>query len=409
MRKSISIILLTLISVLSVWGEQNQSAPPPLDISNVQHDIDSLKKLQSDVVDQALTISALTEEDKNNLEETLDATFSEAQKVIDSYSSLSDEYALQQNRVAVLYRFISRYGKDIRTSPNNVGISTSKFLTTAKLYRDSLKNLNAEFDEWKKSHSDSGIDGFDGADLDNPDNTEDPTNTVKKDFEITGIWAILLILFDIIALILAITIFYKAKELQKNIRNAEERIDILEKKLVAYTDSTNTAGTTTKHSAYRGAAANVHTKNTAQHDPYANSTKDPAVLTPNTYSQQVADRQQQPVQKPKDTRSFLYALANSKNPTTLNKVTEDNKGDKVFMLVLDNPEAEIAELTIVPDMSADRLNAVIADKETYLPANLCEVVGVAPNASRISVLRPGVVKKSNGVWQIQDRMQINLV
>lgn len=108
--------------------------------------------------------------------------------------------------------------------------------------------------------------------------------------------------------------------------------------------------------------------------------------------------------------SYLYATikAQSSYPEFF-KVSTDNSGDKVFMLILANTEANVAKFTIVPNMSPDFMKSVIIDRETYLPSLFCEKSIDSSNPTRIEVISMGSAKKVDGIWQVQDRMIIRLV
>lgn len=117
----------------------------------------------------------------------------------------------------------------------------------------------------------------------------------------------------------------------------------------------------------------------------------------------------QPVQE-KSSVYYLFATAKagSSYPEFYN-VSRDKTLYKVYMLMLKNEEDEIAEFTIVPDMTPDFMKSVIDDRETHLPPIFCERSIDAQNPTRIEVVSTGVAKKECGKWMVQERMKIKLV
>lgn len=110
------------------------------------------------------------------------------------------------------------------------------------------------------------------------------------------------------------------------------------------------------------------------------------------------------------TISYLYATIKAQSPyAEFFKVASENSGDKVFMLTLANPEADVAEFTIAPNMSPDFMKSVIIDRDTYLPSLFCEKSIDSSNPTRIEVNSVGRAKKVDGKWQVQERMIIRLV
>lgn len=117
----------------------------------------------------------------------------------------------------------------------------------------------------------------------------------------------------------------------------------------------------------------------------------------------------QPVQE-KSSVYYLFATAKagSSYPEFYN-VSRDKTLYKVYMLMLKNEEDEIAEFTIVPDMTPDFMKSVIDDRETHLPPIFCERSIDAQNPTRIEVVSTGIAKKEGGKWTVQERMKIKLV
>lgn len=91
------------------------------------------------------------------------------------------------------------------------------------------------------------------------------------------------------------------------------------------------------------------------------------------------------------------------------KVSREKTGDKVFMLTLAKEGDEVAEFTIVPDMTPDFMKSIISDRETYLPPVFCEKIIENQNPTKIEVKSKGRAKKESGRWTVQDRMSIKLV
>jgi len=161
-----------------------------------------------------------------------------------------------------------------------------------------------------------------------------------------------------------------------------------------------------KPSSYRGAAADSYVPQ-PQYPPKPQiKRKEPAVI-PQPRQEYTKP---QPIVEQKSTTSNLFATIKVGSPLAeFFKVSYENSGDKVFMLTLSNPEAEVADFTIVPNMAPDFMKSVIIDRDTYLPAIFCEKSIDSQNPSRIEVLSQGRAKKVDGKWQVQERMSIRLV
>lgn len=122
--------------------------------------------------------------------------------------------------------------------------------------------------------------------------------------------------------------------------------------------------------------------------------------------------QKQPPQPVQEKSSVYYLFATAKagsNYPEFYNVSRDKTLYKVYMLMLKNEEDEIAEFTIVPDMTPDFMKSVIDDRETHLPPIFCERSIDAQNPTRIEVVSTGIAKKEGGKWTVQERMKIKLV
>lgn len=122
--------------------------------------------------------------------------------------------------------------------------------------------------------------------------------------------------------------------------------------------------------------------------------------------------QKQPPQPVQEKSSVYYLFATAKagsNYPEFYNVSRDKTLYKVYMLMLKNEEDEIAEFTIVPDMTPDFMKSVIDDRETHLPPIFCERSIDAQNPTRIEVVSTGIAKKEGSKWTVQERMKIKLV
>lgn len=122
--------------------------------------------------------------------------------------------------------------------------------------------------------------------------------------------------------------------------------------------------------------------------------------------------QKQPPQPVQEKSSVYYLFATAKAGSSYPEfynVSRDKTLYKVYMLMLKNEEDEIAEFTIVPDMTPDFMKSVIDDRETHLPPIFCERSIDAQNPTRIEVVSTGIAKKEGGKWTVQERMKIKLV
>jgi len=411
MRKAFMLIF-ALIPVLMVWGE---NVAPVSSVSSVENDIerlkqkvDSLKMHTSEVVEQAQTLvdeKKISSEEKGDVESVLNDVFSSLDNVFSVYDSIKENSLLKNNADTVINNFIEGYSVAIyNSSRKNIFINSARFLNVAKEYAPKFDEIYKKAQEYISQQSKdkdiitvATVAGSEGKVQGSNNNTPTVIITTQIPF---GVWiAIGLGIIGIAIGFYSISRVNKTNsrirkeqtEIKKEIRDLESRLDRLIKEI--------------KQSNNRKPSSGSYVPQPHNPPETPKPPKVPFVPQPRTESPEppVIDKQQ-------PTASYLFATIKAgSNLPEFYKVSSENHGDMVFMLILTNPEAEVADFTIVPDMAPDFMKSVISDRDTYIPATFCERSIDSQNPSRIEVQSKGQAKKVAGKWLVERRMSIRLV
>lgn len=399
--KKICILLVMLISVLNIWG-QNE-----LDIKSYSIEIHKLRELNPTVLAQD-HVKKQTEEWKNKTSALLDSLFQTANDLINNYNSLPDNDRMSFDKL--LKDFCYEYKRAIYNSAQTqVLICSNEFEKCARKYKDSfdilVKQQHEKSNAKIKSQSEpiqqeESLEGY---------VCEEETSEVEE-YSKTQIILIAMVgilgVLSMVALVLSIWLGTQVSSLRKQISKVEGELQRMEqarinKEQKSKASKNNTTSTPTVPTVPTTSTlpSNQNKKNNppqpSKHD-VAEVSQPSAVTTPQKTVKSVVE---QPV--------YLYALANA-NSTDRDfyKASDKDSQDKVFRLCLKNAGDEVATFTIKPNVMRD----FILEHEIYLPTTYCnkkEIKSTQPTT--IEVIEEGKAEKSNGKWIVSEPMSIRLV
>lgn len=429
MRKIITLIIM-LAPVLSLWGQGNPydsqfsseelksdttvaSNPSQLliKIDAIRHKIDSLKALNVQVLEQCLDCTGISQEDKNNAAEILENTFNN----LDSVLAVRDKMVkLNQNKYKYLIfeadtltkGFINNYRKKISGSNGEVLIQSARFLKIATNYSQLFEKFK---EKANKKISEENANNEEESTVENINN--------GIPYWSTG-WIILAIVIALISLGLNIFTLFKIEKKARDIKDNRLQIEELERTLTHKIKEIQ--GSSVQGLSYQSKPnkyAPTHGLYTGIQQSKKGRTGVPPIIkeNPNVEKGNIKPTETQhsgnkPVVHKQPEVTCLYATIKAQSPyAEFFKVTRENAGDKIFMLIQDKPDADTAEFTISDKMTPDFMKSVILDRDTYLPALFCEKAIVSANPTKIIVEIPGKAKKVDGKWMVQDRMTLRLV
>ena len=399
--KKICILLVMLISVLNIWG-QNE-----FDINSYSIEIHELRELNSTVLAQDY-VKNQTKEWVDKTTELLDSLFQTAEDLIHNYGSLSNDDKRFVD--GLLKNFCDEYKKAIyNTERTKVLIESNKFEKCARKYKDSFDVLVKQ--QHKKSNAkiksqsepiqqEESQEGYLGEE--ETSEVEEYSKTQVILIAMAGILGVL----SVVALFLCIWLGTQVSSLRKKISKVEgemQRMELArinkEQKSKASKNNTTSTPTVPTTSTTSTLPSNQNKKNNppqpSKHD--VAEVSQPSAVT--TLQKTVKSVVEQPI--------YLYALANA-NSTDRDfyKASDKDSQDKVFRLCLKNAGDEVATFTIKPNVMRD----FILEHEIYLPTTYCnkkEIKSTQPTA--IEVIDEGKAEKSNGKWIVSKPMSIRLV
>lgn len=398
MRK-VSILLLSFISALMVWGQSERQ----FELESVKDLVNQLKQQQSLVVEQA-NASRISSVDKANADSILTNVFASLDNVLGVYNDIKEDSSLELEAQTIIDEFLKDYQKAILSDDKkSIQISTRNFLKAAESSSPKLDAFYQKAQEYIAQHpKESKAEDKDDKEGEDNGSSEKPSadsQSIKESTPIS-IWDWITMGLGIIGVLLGGYAIICINVAHKRITARRKEIAELETRLMQRISEI-------KPSSYRGPAANSYVPQ-HQYTPKPQvKRKEPVAVPQPRYDE---PKPQQPIVEQRPTISNLFATIKAGSPLAeFFKVSTENSGDKVFMLTLSNPEAEVADFTIVPNMAPDFMKSVIVDRDTYLPAIFCEKSIDSQNPSRIEVLSQGRAKKVDGKWQVQERMSIRLV
>lgn len=397
MRKVISVVIM-LVSVLSIcWGQNNTFI-----YENIIDDISNLKDNQETVLTQAKA-SEIDQSDKNKADSVLIATFKKLDRVMSVYNQIEEDEELSGEAQQIIVSFINSYKSAIRGRVNGkevILVQSTKFIEVAEEYSpqfDAFYEKAKGYIDSKSSGSRAARESSTAKELIGYNEESQPNENIEDGSMLSVlVWIALAIgVFSILLSVLALV----------RINNEHHRISKRKQELEDAERRINHKISEIKQSNFRGTTASVVPPQ-PQYQPKPQQRRQQTVVKPAKLEEKVqrVKVEERPVE------TYLYATIKAQSPyAEFFKVATENSGDKVFMLTLANPESDVAEFTIAPDMSPDFMKSVIIDRDTYLPALFCEKNIDSSNPTRIEVNSAGRAKKVDGKWQVQERMTIRLV
>lgn len=401
MRK-IAILFAVLISVLNIRGQQDDIA-----LAHELKAINDLKTKQTEVVEQAKRITTIPEADRNAVDSLLTSIFGKIDMVMSACSRMPEDSELRNVALKAVNEFVQAYNIAILDDKKeNVQILSRKFLGVVEKYDPMFDDFYKRVQEYIDSNSAQEPEKEDPeAPVAPVVNSQEAENAVEAQEVREGDGYDKILLWISVALGLAGFIMGLIALLRAN--RAHARVNRRKEELMETEWRLTQRINEIKPSGYRGSVA-VPTSVPMQ-KPVQQRTPQRKPQTPVQPAKYTEPVQKAKVEKePSTSRLFATVKAQSSIPEFF-KVVGENNGDKVYMLILDRPDAEFAEFTIAPNMSPDFMKSIIVDRDTYLPPLFCQKSIESGNPTRIEVLSKGKAKKVDGKWLVQDRMVIRLV
>lgn len=403
MRKVTSILIM-LVSVLTMWGQSTEFT-----YEAASNAITQLKDAQPKIIQQANASSRIVQTDKENAEGLLTATFQKLDKVMSVYKQIESDPQLTHEAQQIIDEFLNAFRSAILDDKKeNIQVSTRSFMTVAENSSKQFDEFYSKAQKYIEMHPSASTTEADVSDAqdsakNNDEDLEPQDNgtiseTIKKG-SMSSLLAWIALAIGIISLLLSVLALIRINNEHRRISKRKQELEEAERRI-------NQKINEIKPSSFRGTTSSYVP---AQSYVPQQKSQPRKAQTPVTHV-----HREETVQKAKvverPTISYLYATIKAQSPyAEFFKVASENSGDKVFMLTLANPEADVAEFTIAPNMSPDFMKSVIIDRDTYLPSLFCEKSIDSSNPTRIEVNSVGRAKKVDGKWQVQERMIIRLV
>lgn len=395
-----------LVSVLSIWGQDTVFT-----LESANDEITKFQDAQSIIVNQAKDASEINTVDKAQADSILTDTFHKLGKVMSVYKQIEQDPQLIKEAQQVIVGFITDYKKAIfDDNGENIKVTTRSFINVAENYSPKFDGFYSKAQEYIETHpSASNVNNHDADDESvsvdgNENGLESQSNrtvsdTIKND-SVSSLLAWIALAIGLLSLLLSVLALVRINKEHYRISKRKQEIEDAERRI-------NQKISEIKPSSFRGTTSSyVPPIHQPQYQPKQQHRKGQTSIFPvrpedNISRVKVDER---------PTTSYLYATIKAQSPyAEFFKVTNENTGDKVFMLILASPEADLADFTIAPNMSPDFRKSVIIDRDTYLPSLFCEKSIDSSNPTRIEVSSAGRAKKVDGKWQVQDRMVIRIV
>lgn len=393
-----------LVSVLTMWGQSTE-----FNYENASDNIAKLKDAQPTIIQQANASTRINPTDKAIAESLLTTTFQKLDNVMSVYKQIESDPQLNNEAQLIIVDFLNAYRDAILDDKKEkIQVSTRSFMTVAENSSKKFDEFYSKAQKYIESHPSTSEVEMVGSEVQDPGNGNNEEVKSQGDGTISETlkngstssllaWialatGMLSLLLSVLGLIRINNEHHRISKRKHELEEAERRINqkINEIKPSSFRDAT---------SSYAPSQPSVPQQKPQQRK----------VQAPVTHVHREENIQKTKVVE-RPAISYLYATIKAQSPyAEFFKVATDNSGDKVFMLTLANPEADVAEFTIAPNMSPDFMKSVIVDRDTYLPSLFCEKSIDSSNPTRIEVNSVGRAKKIDGKWQVQERMIIRLV
>ena len=403
MRKALSIVVM-LVSVLTMWGQATVFT-----YENASDAINKLKDAQPEIIRQANASSKISSTDKAIADSVLTATFQKLDSVMSVYKQIESDQELNHEAQQIIIDFINSYRAAIfDNDQENIQVRTRKFMNVAQNSSKKFDEFYSKAQKYIVSHpSTSEVEMMEPQEH-NPSDVnkgkgksqgDEATIETLKSGLASSLLAWIALVIGLLSLILSVLALIRINNEHHRISKRKHELEESERRI-------NQKISEIKPSSFRGATSSYAPPLPSVPQQKTKQRKVQAPVNPVHREENV--QKTKVVESP--SISYLYATIKAQSPfAEFFKVATENSGDKVFMLKLASPEADVAEFTIAPNMSPDFMKSVIVDRDTYLPSLFCEKSIVSSNPTRIEVNSVGRAKKVDGKWQVQERMLIRLV
>ncbi len=389
-----------LVSVLNMWGQDNEFI-----YENANTAINRLKNAQPKIIEQAKASKKISRTDKAIADSVLTETFHKLGNVMSVYPQIKQNSELSHEAQQIIHDFINAYTTAILDdNGENIKVSTRRFIAVAEEYSPEFDSFYQKAQKYIKSlpsASDKSGEGSIGSDSNrtNDDEFEPQSNgTVSetlKNGSASSLLAWIALAIGLLSFLLSVLALVRIKNEHHRISKRKQELEDAERRI-------NQKISEIKPSSFRGTTSSYAPPQPSlpQQKPQQREVQTTITSVP----------REDNTQRLKAVVRYLYATIKALSPyAEFFKVANENSGDKVFMLTLASPEADVAEFTIAPNMSPDFMKSVIIDRDTYLPSLFCEKYIDSSNPTRIEVNSVGRAKKVDGKWLVQERMVIRLV
>lgn len=398
MIRKITTCLFILLCSLTVVGQPEQE----LNIESVRNAITEFNTSKSEVVTQASKRGYGTQKE---LDSTLNHTFQSILYIADNIEKVKDNPKFSQSTAEDINAFIGEYRLAISVSADDpkIGIGSKKFLDVVQFFSPKFDSINEQI---KAKLADKKNPDGDKAGVTDPSEDKSESNEeVAEESSNIWIWCWrVLILLGVIGLILGCIGLLLFKNVYSRIKELEQECDSLKRNYSHDMQEMRERLNRINRSNY--------SQTPKSYGYYSEAPKQPSPVKENTIKKSPEKKEKRESSQPKviSTEICLYASIDALSPIPeFKKVSNVESENKIFMLKLRTADDNIATYDMAPNISQDRLKAVIADRNTYLPSTFCEIVGVSGSPTRITVVELGTAKKNaEGKWLVGTRMKLKL-
>lgn len=424
MRKAITLIFL-LFTSFCIWGANGNENTLPFYKYEISQKIQYLKQKKDSIGREAAKaekVKNIFEEDsENQVNLILSRTFNELDSLMIIRSTLDAYPGLQAVCDTAANNFLDKfYGKVTKSSDDStISITSTGFLEVADQAYKEFDQLIDRIILKKIVETNKGAiysRASEGAEDEatQAENLDGAQPTDAKGFN-KSLWIFISLGIGLLGLCLGIAALIFLISIQKRVFRHGGKLATYKQELDLVKTELNNAKSS---NAKVISTATIVSNN--KDDDWNKSRRDNRRKNSYNTNNQFTDSQQQHVAIPpklpekevaKSTEIRLHAyIKTDARRLDFFKLSEDNPGDKPFVLIIANPEAEVAEFTFDQNITDKDRATIIQDRETYLPATACEISSAdTANPTRIEVLSPGKAKKENGIWTVQSRMSIRIL
>lgn len=414
MRKAISFILL-LITSLCIWGQfhtaqlKTNTGGNEASFYDVATDsIKSFKEHQDEIVNQGVEAELCTKEQADSI---LSNTFNKLDTIMNAYSKLADNQDLQKKCESVINNFIKEYSVKIHDDKGQISVTTRRFLIVAEKYGEEFHKL---IEDIKKSSPDIFTSG-DSVRTSNVTEAAEGEEEESEDVE-DSFWIFISLGIGLLGFCLGIAALIFLISIQKRVSRHGGKLASYKQELDLVKTELNNAKSSNAKVISTATTVSNNNKSYDRYKPQHNNSRQNSY---NTNTQFAGSRQQHVAVPPKlpekaaerSSETHLFAtIKNDGKQMDFYKISNENPGDKPFMLTIAKPEDEVAEFTIAPNLPANFIQDIIQNREVYLPRTACEISSAeTASPTRIEVMSPGKAKKVSGTWMVQSPMSIRIL